>query len=294
MENNRVSVLSDIACHLGEGAAWLPRAGLVTWFDIVEKKLLEHRPGTGRTIVHDLPVMGSVLAEIDADRQLLAADEGLFIRDAGTGALSLLTPLEADKPGNRSNDGRVHPSGALWIGTMGRKAESRAGSIYWFAGGRVVRLFANISIPNAICFSPDGATGYFVDTDVGDLMKVALNPSTGLPVGEPSVLRAHRGDSGLDGACVDADGLIWIAHWGGGKVEACTPAGDIARSVSIPASRATCPAFVGEGLDRMVITSAFQGMGEQQKAAEPDHGRTFIADVGARGLPWPPARPFAA
>ena len=141
-----VTIISDVHCHLGEGVAWLPQAQRVCWFDIVEKVLFEHRLDSGETVRHSLPFMASVIAEIDGERQLVAADEGLFVRTAD-GAFEALLPLEADKPGNRSNDGRVHQSGALWIGTMGRNAEKGAGSIYWYGGGRAVRLFADITIP---------------------------------------------------------------------------------------------------------------------------------------------------
>ncbi|WP_062228631.1 SMP-30/gluconolactonase/LRE family protein [Aureimonas frigidaquae] len=288
-----VTILSDDHCHLGEGAAWLPLAGRAAWFDIVERRLYVHDLDTGETQLHTLPVMGSVLAEIDAQRQLLASDEGIFVRHVADGRLEHLLSLEADKPGNRSNDGRVHPSGALWIGTMGRKAEKEAGSIYCVSRGGAVRLFANVTIPNAICFSPDAATAYFTDTDVNALMKVAVNPQTGLPVGEPSVLHKHVGKGGLDGAVVDAQGLIWVAQWGAAQVQAYTPEGEPVRSLPLPASNTSCPAFVGRNLDRMIVTSAWQGMGDAAKAAEPAHGQTFLIDPGARGQAWPLARPFA-
>ncbi len=73
-------------------------------------------------------------------------------------------------------------SGTFWIGTMGRRAERGAGAIYALHRGEIVRLFPNISIPNAICFSPDGATGYFADSAENVLYRVALDPGTGLPI----------------------------------------------------------------------------------------------------------------
>src|SRR5260370_42036974 len=120
--------------------------------------------------------MGGVLAFIAGQRQLLAPKEGLYVRDVGDGRLTLPTPLEADNAATRSNDGRVHCSGALWIGTMGRKAEKGAGAIYRFHRGELLRLYAGITIPNAICFSPYGATAYCTDTSKGFLHRVAFDP----------------------------------------------------------------------------------------------------------------------
>ena len=80
-------------------------------------------------------------------------------------AMTLYRPLEADNAATRSNDARVHPSGTFWIGTMGRKAERGAGAIYALASRRALAAVSPTSrIPNAICFSPDGAIGYFADT----------------------------------------------------------------------------------------------------------------------------------
>src|SRR4030088_806797 len=98
--------------------------------------------------------MASALAFIDDQRQLLATENGLCVRDVRDGRLALHTPIEADNLATRSNAGRFHCCGALWIGTMGRKAEKGAGAIYRFHCGEMVRLYVGLSIPTGICFSP--------------------------------------------------------------------------------------------------------------------------------------------
>jgi len=40
-------------------------------------------------------------------------------------------------------------------------------------------------------------------------------------------------------------------------------------------------------LSRLLVTSAWQGMDETQRAADPDHGRTFILEARARGRSEP-------
>ena len=72
--------------------------------------------------------------------------------------MTLYRPLEADNAATRSNDARVHPSGTFWIGTMGRQAERGLGAIYALHRGELSRLYESITIPNAICFSPDGTS----------------------------------------------------------------------------------------------------------------------------------------
>ena len=291
MEEVGTSILSDRHCHLGEGCSYDAATDTAWWFDILERTLFQADLGSGAVTAHALPFMASVVAFIDDRRQLFATDHGLYIRDVADGRLALHAPLEADNAATRSNDGRVHPCGALWIGTMGRKAEKAAGAIYCFDRGELRRLYAGVTIPNAICFSPDGATAYFTDSREGILYRVAVDPASALPTGEPAPLYDNRGGAGsLDGAVVDAEGLIWNARWGESCIDVYTPAGDRVRTIRVPATQPSCPVFVGQNFDRLLVTTAWEGMDQRARAADPHHGQTFILDVGARGRAEPRVR----
>ncbi len=269
MEEVSTAVLCSERCHLGEGPTYDATTDTAWWFDIVERRLFEARLDTGRTTIHSLEMMGSALGRIDAHRQLLVADNGLYVRDTADGRMTL------------------YPSGTFWIGTMGRQAERGLGAIYALYRGELSRLYDHITIPNAICFSPDGTIGYFADTGKNMLFRVDLDAATGLPRGAPAALVTQRGGGGIDGAVVDADGLIWNARWGGGCIDVYSPQGEHLRSLRVPARQSSCPAFVGRDLSRLLVTSAWQGMAEEAKRADPDHGRTFVLDVGARGRAEP-------
>ena len=287
MERVPTSILCDDRCHLGEGPTYNAATDTAWWFDILEGRLFEAHLGSGKVRIHHLGRMASALARIDAGRQLIVAEDGLYIRSIVDGAMVPYLPLEADKAATRSNDARVHASGTFWIGTMGRKAETEAGAIYALHRGKISLLFPAVTIPNAICFSPDGSLGYFADTAKNELYRVALDPLTGLPRGAPELLLRHRGEGGLDGAVVDADGLIWNARWGGGCVDVYSPQGEHLRCLQVPARQSSCPAFVGPDFSRLLVTSAWQGMDEAARAADPGHGRTFVLEVSAKGRPEP-------
>ena len=275
--------LSEAACELGEGPTFDPDTGAAWWFNITGRELHELHLESGRKAIHPLPFLGSVLATIDPLRQLIASDQGLFVRDTESSKLRHFATLE-EKPGNRSNDGRVHPCGALWVGTMGRSAEKHAGAIYHVAGSRVTRLYGNITIPNAICFSPDGATAYFTDTDVNQLMRVDIDPATALPTGDPVLLSDEStSPGGVDGAVCDADGLIWNARWGASAVEVYKPDGQKVARYAVPATQPSCPAFVGARAERLLVTSAWQGMDDAARAANPQGGKTFDLGIEVKG-----------
>jgi len=285
-----IEILDAPRCHLGEGPCYDPATDTAWWVDILESRLFEAPLRGGPAREHGLPFMASLVAATDGGVQLLAGDDGLYLREFEDGRLSLHCPLETNDRSTRSNDGRVHPSGALWISTMGRDAQRGRGTIYHVAGTRVTRLYSGLTIPNAIAFSPDGATGYFVDSDENHLQRVALDPTTGMPKAEPATLYAHDGEGDLDGTAVDAEGLIWNARWGAGRIDAYSPEGERVRSIPVPASRPSCPTFAGGGLDRLLVTSAYEGMDADERAADPEHGRTFLVPVGVRGLIEPAFR----
>lgn len=287
MEEVPTSVLSAEHCHLGEGPTYDVTTDTAWWFDIREGRLFEAHLGSGAIRIHSLGRMASALGRIDADRQLVVAEDGCYIRSVADGAMTLFCPLEADNPATRSNDCRVHQSGTFWIGTMGRKAERGLGAIYALHRGKISTLFPGVSIPNSICFSPDGTTAYFTDTARAALYAVPLNAATGLPRGEPEVLLRHTGIGGLDGSVCDADGQIWNACWGASRVDVYSPQGERLRSLRVPARQASCPAFVGADLSRLLVTSAWQDMDAEARAADPHAGCTFLLQASARGRAEP-------
>src|SRR2546430_6590311 len=109
---------------------------------------------------------------------------------------------------------------------MGRGAERGAGAIYRFHRGEVLRLYADVTIPNAICFSPDGTTAYFADSREGILHRVAIDPANAMPIGNPEAPYDHRGGAGgPDRAPADLQGALLKVPGGRASSCCCTPAG---------------------------------------------------------------------
>jgi sugar lactone lactonase YvrE len=163
---------------------------------------------------------------------------------------------------------------------MGKAAEPGAGAIYRWRAGELRRLYAGLAIPNAICFAPDGRAAHFADTPTRRVLRVALD-AQGWPAGEPETFLDLRAE-GLnpDGAVTDADGLLWLAEWGAGRVCAYAPDGARVRAVPFPAPHVSCPAFGGPAMTTLFCTTALEGMDAAARAASPCAGMTFaVADV---------------
>ncbi|MDK3073520.1 SMP-30/gluconolactonase/LRE family protein [Sedimentitalea sp. JM2-8] len=266
------AVLFDArACALGEGPLWHPERGQLFWFDILGRRLLTRTARGPAQWTFD--EMVSAAGWIDRDSLLIASETRLFRFDLVSGAATTVCDLEADRPETRSNDGRADPRGGFWIGTMGKAAERGAGAIYRYYRGELRRLFAGLTIPNAICFSPDGRCAYFCDTPTRRIRRQALDAS-GWPKGDPSDLVTITGDGVFpDGAVVDAEGCLWNAQWGGARVVRYDASGREIARVAVPARQSSCPAFGGANLDELFVTSAATGL------AGPAEGQTFRLSV---------------
>lgn len=140
-----------------------------------------------------------------------------------------------------------------------------------------MKLFDGLTIPNSICFSPDGATAYLCDGGTGAMMKCPLDPATGLPSGPLTTFHTVEEP---DGSIVDMEGCLWNARWAGGRVVRLTPQGEIVDEIRVPALRPTCPAFVGGYLDRLAITTA-------NMEADDQGGGLYLASLTVEGIAEP-------
>ena len=264
-------------CSLGEGPLWHPERQQLFWFDINGKRLLSRQGEAKLEWQFDEHV--SAAGWIDRDTLLIASQTALSRFDIASGTHEVLYPLEADNPVTRSNDGRADPFGGFWIGTMGLNAEPGAGAIYRYHKGALECLYPGITISNAICFAPDGRTAYYTDTAVKTIMAQPLD-AEGWPEGAPTALIDLKPEGcNPDGSVVDADGGIWNAQYGAGRVARYLPDGTFDRAIAVDAVQATCPAFGGAGLSELYITTARQGM----DAPDESQGQTFVALPGVTG-----------
>ncbi len=162
---------------------------------------------------------------------------------------------------------------------MGKSAEAEAGSIYRYYRGELRRIFAKITITNAICFAPDGKTAYFADTSEQTIQRVGLD-SEGWPSGTAEVFIDLRPEGiNPDGAVVDSTGCLWNAQWGAHRVARYSPDGEFLDAIPFDAKQVSCPAFGGPDLSTLFVTSAAIG-----QTGEAD-GLTYYAETKATGQP---------
>jgi sugar lactone lactonase YvrE len=269
-------------CELGEGPLWHPKRGQLFWFDILNKKLLSRVGDTA--LEWQFTEMCSAAGWVSENDLLIASETQLFLFNLQTGAQRPIAPLEADNQLTRSNDGRADPQGGFWIGTMGKKTEKGAGAICRYYRGGLRRLYAGITISNAICFAPNGKTAYFTDTVTAKVMRVALD-SEGWPLGDPQLYLDLQ--TNPDGAVIDRAGNMWLAEWGSSRVGCYDATGALIGQADFDAPNTSCPAFGGPDLTTLYCTTAQQHLDAAARAAHPKSGMVFAALGAGQGQAEP-------
>lgn len=272
------TVFDNRQCTLGEGPLWHPQRQQLFWFDVIGKQLLSRDADKALFWQFDEPV--SAAGWVDYQHLFIASESSLNLFNIDDGQLQVVTPLEADNPITRSNDGRADPWGGFWIGTMGKNAEVHAGSIYRYYKGEVKKLFGDITITNAICFDPKGRWAYFTDTSEAKIWRQPLEKNDGWPKGDPSLyLDLKIKNLNPDGAVCDAQGNFWVALWGSSQVACFNEAGALQQTIDLPVEQPSCPAFGGENFDQLFITTATQDLTPEQFLAQTLAGQTFIQSM---------------
>jgi sugar lactone lactonase YvrE len=193
---------------------------------------------------------------------------------------------EPERAENRFNDGKTDRQGRFWAGSMHDPETLPTGSLYRLDGDLSCHQMADgLVISNALCWSPDGRTMYHADTARRVVWAWACDPASGDIAGRRPFVEIAAADGAPDGATVDAEGCVWLAHWGGWRLSRFDPDGRLERVVRLPVQQPTCPAFGGPGLDVLYVTSASIGLSAAERARQPWAGAVLALDPGVRGLP---------
>lgn len=265
---------------LGEGLLWSARDDAVYWTDILAPALNRLSLADGQVTRWAMPEMiGWVIERRDAPGFIAGFRSGFAELTLDPVAIAPITDPEPDLPDNRLNDAKADRWGRIWAGSMPITADRPTGGLYRFDTDRsITQVDSGYSVANGPAINPDQRWLYHTDTPSRQVYRFALDED-GVHDRAPFI-RFERDWGYPDGMTVDAEGHLWIAHWGGSRISRFTPEGKLERSIALPASQITNIAFAGERLDRMFVTSAADGLPDEEHA-----GALFEVDAGVVGLP---------
>ncbi len=289
-----MQLTADLLCQthskLGEGPVWDHRQQKLYWVDIEGFALHVYDPATHTDRTIDVGQFIGAIALRASGGLVAALKSGFATFDVTTEKFTPLADAESHLPGNRFNDGKSDPAGRFWAGSLfiDEDKGKGKGNLYCLNADHSVQLkVPGVSISNGLAWSGDAKTMYYIDTVAECVVAYDYNHATGDIANPRRVIEVQGNAQGYpDGMTIDADDMLWIAHWDGGKVRRWNPhTGAIIGEISLPVSRPTSCVFGGKDFDTLYITSASTRLSAERLASQPLAGSLFVCRPGVSGLP---------
>lgn len=281
----KAGLLLDSRSTLGEGAIWNNKTQKLYWVDIEAQLLHWYDPLTSINQTAHFEQKISTLVPCTDGRLLLGLKDGVYSYEKSTRLLHcVVSNPENHTSGNRFNDGKCDPSGRLWLGTMGT---SGSASLYRIdADFTIHTMETGVTTSNGIAWSGDKKTMYYIDTSAQKVVAYNYNDKTGQISAPYDAITIPEDIGKPDGCTLDAEGMLWIALWGGYAAGRWDPrTGALRCKVEVPAKNVTSCAFGGENLDTLYITTARTSTSEEELLQCPYSGGLFSVKPGVKGIP---------
>lgn len=287
MRSLTLETLVAAQTELGEGPNWDSRDDSLTFVDVNAGRLHRLDHSGSHTILVDLgrPLGAALPSSVTGEYLLIARDGFNVLR--GDGMIKSILDVLSDRPDLRFNDAKCDPVGRCFAGTLSLVDAPSSASLYRLDDGPQVKaVLCEVGLANGLGWAPGGDLLYFADTLAGHVVSFPYDVNSG-ELGEP---RRFVEIPMPDGLCVDDDGGVWVAQWGGYRVSRFSPRGVFDTIVEVPTPNPTSCAFAG---DSLIITSARAGMSRLDCQRFPRSGDVFIARPGVSGPPVTPWVPVA-
>ncbi|XP_064111197.1 regucalcin-like [Macrobrachium nipponense] len=293
---------------LGEGPHWSVKEGALYYVDIFKQDVHRYHPMSGThskmrieggpvtLVVPHAKVSKTFIVTVGRDLAVVTWPDPS--QDCVVTSYKVLSSVDAQYPDNRFNDGKCDQQGRLWAGTMGAtdvpdNENPHLGSLFVLHNNATVtKAIEKVSISNGLAWNSTSDTFYFVDTCEYKVESFNCDFQRGV-LSKRKTVYDYR-TNGLypsfpDGMTVDADGNLWVACFGAGKVHCIEPSsGKVKKCVDLPTNSITSVCWGGPKLDHLYVTTTKKGLTKDQLSAQPHAGAVFrVTGTGSRGFPAP-------
>ena len=290
----KITRLDPIRHQLGEGPLWDVAEQALYGADVLGRLVWRLDPVSGDERSWPIGDLVSALALCREGGAIIARSKGLYHLDFTSGQQRPLASPLPQGSANLLNDGKVDRAGRFIFGSV-NPAALPADAAYWrYSGGALALLDDGYQVTNGPCWSPDSRIFYAADSVRNQIYAYDYDLASGAATNRR--VFADFADAGgiADGATVDAEGCLWVAVCGGGKLIRLRPDGTKERSIELPTPLTSSVMFGGPALDRLFVTSINGEAAAREipmAAANPtpaddNAGALFVIDgLGIRGLP---------
>ncbi|KAF8807485.1 regucalcin [Phlegmacium glaucopus] len=280
----------ETGCTLGEGPLYDPATSILHFVDISQKKVFHVNISNLVLSIEQFEEPVSCLALRRQGAGLsCAAAQGFALLEENSTITYLSKPLSPeDAPFTRFNDGGCDSKGRFFAGTLYNKDKGISGKLYRYdhsIGSCEVADNGPFTDSNGLGWSPDEKIFYFTDSLVNKIYAYDYNDGelNNRRLFVDAIAKGFPEKTYCDGLCVDDEGGIWSARWGGSRVVRFTKDGEIDFQIIFPSAlNVTACCFGGPNNDQMFVTTAHCGAmgGDASRQVEyPDSGHLFWVNL---------------
>jgi D-xylonolactonase len=288
-------VVVKLNCQLGEGLHWHSATGHLLGVDIQGCQLWRWSLNDAAQFQYVGQRIGWVLPT-NSNKLLLGLQGGFALADSGNPSqFEWLHQPFLRTPSMRLNDAKADITGAVWAGSLNNDDESQSDGCLFRLGvdGQLTVVDTGYTVANGPAINADSTLMLHTDSGRRTIYAFDMDAPKGQLLNKRVWKVFTEAEGYPDGMCYDAEGCVWVAHWGGGCVSRFALDGTLLNRVSLPTSNVTNVCFGGEGLDRLFVSTASAGLTSEQLLSQPDAGNLFeIVSLGVKGLPSLPAGIF--
>ncbi len=272
MKTYKAECLIKERYQIAESPFYDERQKRLSWVDIPEGKLYTMTEDKRISAVGFKQMIGAAVPMSRTDGFWVAGTDGLYTYESGL--IHKLYDLTGEyKPYQRSNDAKLDPEGRLFFGsTVFDGIHPDGGNLYSYENGAVTVRQADTRLANGMAWNKAGNKFYFSDSTEKKVFVYDYDRKTG-EISDRKVL-CTVSDGVPDGMCIDENDHIWLAIWGGNRLELHDGVtGALLAEIKVPAKQVSSCCFYGNS-KRLLITSAAAGL-----AGEFD-GCLFTCEIG--------------
>lgn len=281
---SQIELVHESFCRIGEGVIWSVEDQALYWTDILGDILYKKKQNT---ITHwKLKKSLTSLGFTQTNALVGTFYDGFYLLNLANDEHTKISAPDIDYSTIRFNDGAVDTHGHYWSGTMHTDdpMNNALGALYRFdSEGNSSLQDDKYHCTNGPCFTSDGNVMYHTDTLIRQKIYRCKLDDRGNLVSRSTFLHFEHEGVYPDGMCLDKNGNLWVALWGGWGVNQYSSEGTLLQHIKLPVAQVTKCIFGGENLDTLFITTASEYLSEEDKLKQPLAGCLFSFKTNTQG-----------
>ncbi len=280
MIEKSLKVVVAVPCQLGESPVWDDRQECLHFVDILSADIYSYYPADKSLKITTVDDPVGAIAPCQDGRFLAAMSSGIYTMTLPQGEAKFLAQPEPHAPENRYNDGKVDPSGRFWIASMHTDEKEHRGAMYvLYPDLTFKKVLDETTISNGLDWDESKSRFYHVESDKASIRRFTYD-SIQVGITDIHTVVTFDEEEGVpDGMTLDSEGMIWVAHFGGGCVTRRNPdTGEILAKIELPVKQVTSCVFGGKQYNDLYITTAAKELSEEELADQPQAGYTFVLE----------------